>query len=303
MQAEPRRHATRLGNDLENMIGDLRRNAGNRRNSERSLSGIQIPASFQLKDVPAETLADQLSLMDQEYFFNIKPRECLNQNWKKKNNKTLAPNIMKMIDQFNHVCKWIQIEILLCKNLKDRGKFIKKSIRMAKRCMENQNYNSLCAINTALNAAPIFRLTHAWNLVKKSEIKIFEQIKELFSHHKNQKNLRAALRNASSPSIPHIGIFLQDLVFIDDGNDSVRKDLGVVSKTINLNKCNRLHERICFMEKFQAKAYTFDSDNLLRAKFLKDFEQQEQMTEEKLWNISTATKTSDAESKKGFFRR
>merc|ERR1719233_1173459 len=105
-----------------------------------------------------------------------------------------------MIDQFNHVCKWIQIEILLCKTLKERGKFIKKA-----------------------------------------EIKVFEQIKELFSHHKNQKNLRAALRNATSPSIPHIGIFLQDLVFIDDGNDSVRKDLGVVSKTINLNKCNRLH--------------------------------------------------------------
>merc|ERR1719483_1512730 len=89
--------------------------------------------------------------------------------------------------QFNHVCKWIQIEILLCKTLKERGKFMKKAIRMAKRCMDNQNYNALCAINTALNAAPIFRLTHAWNLVKKVEIKVFEQIKELFSHHKNQK--------------------------------------------------------------------------------------------------------------------
>jgi len=306
MQSDPLKHARSLGANLEKLINRMREEAVDnaRRKSRNPYDDIQIPASFELKDQPAELLADQLSIIDQELFFEIKPRECLNQNWKKKNNKTLAPNIIRMIDQFNHVCKWIQIEILLCKTLKERGKFIKKAIRMAKRCMDNQNYNALCAINTALNAAPIFRLTHAWNLVKKAEIKVFEQIKELFSHHKNQKNLRAALRNATSPSIPHIGIFLQDLVFIDDGNDSMRKDLGVVSKTINLNKCNRLHERICFMKKFQSKSYTFNNEPQLRAKFGRDFAQQESMTEDQLWNISTATKNSDAESKKsGFFGR
>ena len=111
----------------------------------------------------------------------------------------------------------------------------------------------------------------------------------------------------------------------------MRKDLGVVSKTINLNKCtpslrsfkvfifevtdctnefvswkdSKQYLRPCFFPHFVAfeKSYSFDSDNLLRAKFLKDFDQQEQMTEEKLWNISTATKTSDAETKKGFFGR
>eukprot|EP00493_Phyllostaurus_siculus_P017512 UN17782 len=139
MQSDPLKHARSLGANLEKLISRMREEAVDnaRRKSRNSYDDIQIPASFELKDQPAEMLADQLSIIDQELFFEIKPRECLNQNWKKKNNKTLAPNIIRMIDQFNHVCKWIQIEILLCKTLKERGKFIKKAIRMAKRCMDD----------------------------------------------------------------------------------------------------------------------------------------------------------------------
>jgi len=252
----------------------------------------------------AEVLADQLALIDQHFFFKVQPRECLNQNWKKKNNKTLAPNIMCMIEQFNHVCKWIQIEILLCQSLKDRGKFLKKTLRMAKRCMANQNYNSLFAIYSALNAAPIHRLSHAWDRLPKQEGKIFAEMKELFSHHKNQKNLRAALRNATPPSVPHIGIFLQDLVFIDDGNDSMRKDLGdICEKTINLGKCNRLFERIQYMQSFQKKPYSMEADFTIQKKLMNDFNGQEQMTEDQLWKISTETKAVDkaAAEKKGWF--
>eukprot|EP00494_Astrolonche_serrata_P031824 UN32093 len=83
---------------------------------------------------------------------------------------------MSMIAQFNHVCKWIQIEILLCKTLRERAKFMRKALQIAKHCQDNQNYNSLCAIYSALNAAPIYRLNHAWDRIAKSKEKKYLKI-------------------------------------------------------------------------------------------------------------------------------
>lgn len=54
-------------------------------------------------DVSPIELARQITILDHELFAAIEPKECLKCVWSGKQQKELAPNILKMIDQFNRV--------------------------------------------------------------------------------------------------------------------------------------------------------------------------------------------------------
>ncbi len=70
--------------------------------------------------------------------------------------------------------------------------------------------------------------------------------------------LRNLLRSVGGNScIPHIGIFLKDLVFIDEGN---RNQLCIPAfndnKMLNVNKCVRIADRIKNLQLFQYNKYS-----------------------------------------------
>ena len=152
----------------------------------------------------------------------IEPRECIGQCWKKEDplNKKMAPHIVAMIEQFNNLTLFVQIEVLRQRSLRERSRAIKRMIAMGERFKTLRNYNSLCAIFSALNSAPIHRLKLSWKRVPAKYLLMFANFQAIFSRDFNHRNLRALFRTAPAPAIPHLGLFLQDLVFIDDGNSN-----------------------------------------------------------------------------------
>jgi hypothetical protein len=76
-----------------------------------------------------EEIARQICIQDFKKFKEIEPRECLNQNWSK--HKELAPNLILMIDGFNRMTSWVQIEVLSISDLNKRVKMLKKILRIA----------------------------------------------------------------------------------------------------------------------------------------------------------------------------
>jgi hypothetical protein len=58
----------------------------------------------------------------------------------------------------------------------------------------------------------------AYQLVSAKSMKLLTGFKELFAVDKNNRALRRALSAALPPCIPHLGIFLSDLTFTEDGN-------------------------------------------------------------------------------------
>ncbi len=148
--------------------------------------------------------------MDHYIFKAIESR----QSWTKKNNKKLAPRILGLIQQFNNLKIFVQIHILRERSLKERSKTLINILKMCERFKELRNYNSLCAIYSALalNSAPIHRLKHCWKCIPDQYILIlvFENFKTIFSRDLNHRNLTQSFRNLPTPSIPHIGLFLQD---------------------------------------------------------------------------------------------
>merc|ERR1712079_989423 len=131
--------------------------------------------------------------------------------------------------QFNKVCKWTISTILRAASLKDRTKIIGRFIKICMELHKLRNFNSLSATYSAMNSTSIYRLKSAWAGVRPKYKKFFDEtLKTLFSNHSNQKNLRNSIKNATTSSVPHMGIMLKDLVFIDDGNfDS--KENGMVN--------------------------------------------------------------------------
>ena len=112
----------------------------------------------------AEEMAEQITLIDYGLFSSIEPREWTNQRWAHiRSMKELAPNITSLVQQFNNFIIFIQIQILKESSLKNRALALKRIIKMGEHFRMTRNYNSLCAVFTALSSAPIHRLKLCWH--------------------------------------------------------------------------------------------------------------------------------------------
>jgi len=263
----------------------------------------------------AEQMADQITLLDYEIFCNIEARECIGQAWKKKNNKKLAPHILGIIQQFNSLTVFVEIMILRERSLRQRSKALLSVIKMGERFRVLRNYNSLCAIYSALNSAPIHRLKLAWKRVPEKYKNMYENFRVIFSRDFNHRNLRHLFRWAPAPSIPHIGLFLQDLVFIDDGNSTKIEieNLKQHGAMANFSKCVRIADRLKHIRLYQSHPYNgaqgiqndvvvVKEDSLLQRMILLEFERLLSITEDQIWDMSSEVKKMDErQAKKGMF--
>ena len=169
-----------------------------------------------------------------------------------------------------------------------------------------RNYNSLCAVFSALNSAPIHRLKLCWQRVPERNRMAFDRWSQIFSRDFNHRNLRQLLRRAGgNPCIPHIGLFLQDLVFIDEGNRG-KQQLSNFKNTemLNFKKCVRIADRIKNLQLFQKHKYadTMKQNRRLQKVLLREFQKLKDVTEDQIWDMSTEIKKQDAkDNNKGLF--
>lgn len=92
------------------------------------------------------------------------------------------------------------------------------------------NFNTLMTIRCALNSASIARLRKTWDSVMKSAKykTMYNTINNVADSDRNFAVYRKCLKNAVAPGLPFLGIFLSDVIFIDEGNHDHR------SSTTNL---------------------------------------------------------------------
>jgi len=202
-------------------------------------------------NVPNEEIARQMCLIDHEIFASIRPHEFLGQSWKKKNREIVAPNLTKIIRHFSEISCGIQAMILQEKNLTNRVSVLSRLFKICNYLKCYGNLNSLFAIMTGIRATPIYRLKKTFKALKPKYTRLFSRFDKLLRMDKGQKNLRECMSDLVQPGIPYIGLFLKDILFIDEGNVDFKRG------KINFSKYTLLNERIAWCLLFQNYPYRF----------------------------------------------
>ncbi|KAI3368939.1 hypothetical protein L3Q82_025914 [Scortum barcoo] len=167
---------------------------------------------FDVLKVTPEEYAGQITLMDAPVFKAIQPEELSSCGWNKKEKHSSAPNVVAFTRRFNQTSFWVVREILHAQTLKIRAEVLSLYIRTAKKLCDMNNLHAVMAVVSALQSAPIFRLTKTWALLSRKDKATFDRLDYLMSKEDNYKRLRDFISSQSMVScIPY-------LVIMSDGS-------------------------------------------------------------------------------------
>jgi len=252
---------------------------------------IEINKDHTVLDFQSMDIAEVVTLLDYEKFKQIKHRELLNQAWKKKDRQERAPSVLEMIAQFNIMCKWAQICILDATGLLERQRTLSWFINLTTDLITIQNYNASWAVFSALTSTNIYYLKPAWAGIKHDRT----EHKRLFNASGNYKVLRELLKRIKPPAIPHLGVLLKDLVYIDDGFVLLSDNNG---DKVNFKKCTKLANRIQEgFGRFQEKPFKFNQEESLFAWLNYNQKKVELIKDSFLEHLTSQVKTMDENEK------
>ena len=224
------------------------------RNLHRPPPAREDCESANLLDMNAQTVAEQLTLIEFETFQQIVPIEISHQAWSK-DGGARAPNVMTLINSFNATTYWVASEIVNQSKLEARVGIVVKMIEIAERCEQIHNYQTLMEILVGLSMGPVSRLTQTWEAVPKEKLTLFQKLQSLIDNRKNYNNYRMVLKDAPLPCFPYVGLALKDLTFIEDGNENF---LDPAKQVINWQKMSMIASVFRDVQRFQQSPYDFD---------------------------------------------
>ncbi|XP_067852269.1 rap guanine nucleotide exchange factor 6 isoform X7 [Heptranchias perlo] len=176
-------------------------------------------------------VATQLSMRDFELFRNIEPTEYIDDLFKRES-KSGNVHLKQFEDVINQETFWVATEILKETVQWKRMKIIKHFIKIALHCRECKNFNSMFAIISGLNLAPVARLRGTWEKLPSKYEKLLRDLQDLFDPSRNMAKYRNVLSSQSlqPPIIPLFPVVKKDLTFLHEGNDSKVEGLANFEK-------------------------------------------------------------------------
>jgi len=202
-----------------------------------------------------DTMAQQLTLLEQKCFHNIQVHELRGQRWTRDDAAKAAPALYHCIRHFNRVSYWCATEIVLRSNLKQRVSALKRVINIAQKCVLYNNFNTALAIIGSLGFAAIKRLKRTWRSLPSKYIIMYNDLKELFNIDNNYRPYKKLLISQPPPIIPYLGVYLRDLTFLELGNpDYLIQDKGI----LNYDKLRMISSVIVEFQTYQAVPYDFE---------------------------------------------
>lgn len=216
--------------------------------SSESLDGRSLDSAksfdavvFDMLKVTPEEFASQITLMDSPVFKAIQPEELASCGWNKKEKHSLSPNVVAFTRRFNQVSFWAVREILTAQTLKIRAEILGHFIKIAKKLLELNNLHSLVSVVSALQSAPIFRLSKTWALISRKDKATFEKLDFLTSKEENYNRMREYIRSLKmTPCIPYLGIYLFDMTYIDSAYPASDSIIETEQRTNQMNNLLRI---------------------------------------------------------------
>ena len=247
--------------------------------------------AFNIKRWEPIEVARQITLLEHNIFSAIEPKEFFGLGWTKKDKMVRAPNVVHLTEQFNNMSTFVSSDIVKEDNPKKRAVKIKQWINVAWECKNLNNLNGCNSIVSALNNAGVHRLKKSWDNIKKDiESTRFQQLNELVAMTGSYKNMRDHMSRCGE-GLPYIGIYLTDMVFIEDGNKDYTSAKEGSEQLINFAKRRKIAEVIERIKTQQQTIYDFIPIPFLQKTF--DFTNMSEedksinlLSEDIIWNKS-----------------
>ena len=204
-----------------------------------------------LLDFKSAELAEQMTLFDNELFVKIEPAELL--HWAREQKEEQISNLNKFTEHFNKMSYWTRSRLVEQQDPKERERLFAKFLKVMKHLRKLNNYNSYLALLSALDSAPVRRLDWSRHLVE-----VLNEYSALIDSSSSFRAYRQALDETQPPSIPYIGLILQDLTFVHIGNNDFLPD-GRVNFAKRwqifhiLDQLRKFRHRLAFLKTFLEK--------------------------------------------------
>ncbi|KAJ3417635.1 hypothetical protein HDV05_000092 [Chytridiales sp. JEL 0842] len=179
-----------------------------------------------------EAFAEQLTLIDNHYFRQIRPDTYLHILQKpvarnEARNNAAFKVLMDYVRWFRLVSSYMAT-LILQEDPKKRGKAIKKFLKVAKVCRSLNNFNTLMAIVHALKRPAVAKLTSAWETLPSKYFDTFKEYSALADPADGYFKFWEEMKNAQAPSIPFFAAYIHDLVEL---NEEIPVYLSEVERT------------------------------------------------------------------------
>lgn len=221
------------------------------------MSAATIPSILQFQ---AHVIAYQITLIEATIFDAIPPHALLEHS-----SKNPHPRIVASTDFFNYITRCIEHSVLLPQEASSRAQLIHYWIKVASRCFDINNYQSLKAIISALNTPPVQRLKRTWAYIPKKSSAKLDALNDLMSEANNYGNYREHMGMVSTtvvngksvqlirdehyvrPTVPFLGTFIHDITYLL----AAFKSSSAHASHMKPEDEPRIHEVLHTMQRFQ----------------------------------------------------
>lgn len=226
-------------------------------------------------DFDALELARQITLKTSKIFCSILPEELLATEWTKRKS-SLAVNVRAMSTLSTDISNLVSDSVLQLEEPKKRAAIIKQWVKIANKCLDLHNFDTLMAITCSLDSTNIKRMRKTWEAVPQKTKNVFEELRKVVDISKNYSALRQHMQTQDLPCLPFIGVYLTDLTMVDSANPSTRPlatNSGKIS-VINLDKHIKTAKIISGLQAYQfpyrftevSEMQTWMQDQLIRVR-------------------------------------
>lgn len=231
------------------------------------------------------SLARQITLRDHPVYAAIEPRELLHQAWTRPKLYARCPHVLGFIERFNRLANWVSISVLREETVRERVRVLGSLIKLGECFSDVGNFNGVMAVIVGLNNAAVSRLKWTKLRLPRRFSKMLAALEATMSMSSSFKTYRAALtamRETQQPALPYIGVFLTDLVFLEDGNpDTIQPD-GV--PLLNVDKRRAVYTNIKHVLHWRTAQFAFTVDAAAQAWL--DSQMQSIVDENELFRLS-----------------
>ncbi|XP_057289399.1 ras-specific guanine nucleotide-releasing factor RalGPS2-like isoform X2 [Hydractinia symbiolongicarpus] len=176
--------------------------------------------------------------------------------WTSKKKYEICPNVVNFTKRFNQVSYWVTREVLNSNTAKNRAEKLIYLIKVAKKLFDLNNLNSLKAVVSGLQSAPIYRLTKTWNLIPKRDKEKLEKLNELVAEDNNRIKFREYIQTVKLPCIPYLGMYLTDLTYINT--------IHPLTGGLDVARTNKMNEILRIIADFQQSTYDLKSQKYIQ---------------------------------------